>query len=188
MPPSATSTPPANTIAPPLALDPGFAKAALNLAKSKRFAAHRDEDEDRIRAAAEHGTSDPATQRDLHLALGKIHDDRGEWESAFTHYDRANRPFAEAATRQVDESLALMDRMRAVFDADWFAARPPAAEFDSTPVFIVGMPRSGTTLVEQCLAAHPAVHGAGELSANPPTSHRRLPCGPARRRARCVPG
>ena len=98
-------------------------------------------------------------------ALGKIHDDRGEWEIAFTHYDQANRPFAEAATRQVDESLALMDRMRAVFDADWFAARPPAAEFDSTPVFIVGMPRSGTTLVEQCLAAHPAVHGAGDLSA-----------------------
>ena len=58
-----------------------------------------------------------------------------------------------------------MDRMRAVFDADWFGTRPPAAEADPTPVFIVGMPRSGTTLVEQCLAAHPAVHGAGELSA-----------------------
>ena len=146
-------------------LDAGFAKAALNLAKSKRFTTEHDKDEDRIRAATEHGASDPATQRDLHLALGKIHDDRGEWEIAFTHYDQANRPFAEAATRQVDESLALMDRMRAFFDADWFAARPPAAEFDSTPVFIVGMPRSGTTLVEQCLAAHPAVHGAGELSA-----------------------
>ena len=58
-----------------------------------------------------------------------------------------------------------MDRMRAVFDADWFAARPLAADADPTPVFIVGMPRSGTSLVEQCLAAHPAVHGAGELSA-----------------------
>ena len=58
-----------------------------------------------------------------------------------------------------------MDRMRAVFDADWFAARPPAADADATPVFVVGMPRSGTTLVEQCLAAHPAAHGAGELSA-----------------------
>ena len=148
-----------------LALDRCFAKAALNLAKSKRFAAKPDEDEDRIRAAATHGAADPGIQRDLHLALGKVHDDRGEWEIAFTHYDQANRPFAGAATRQVDESLALMDRMRTVFDADWFAARPPAVEFDSTPVFIVGMPRSGTTLVEQCLAAHPAVHGAGELSA-----------------------
>ena len=55
--------------------------------------------------------------------------------------------------------------MRAVFDADWFAARPAADGADPTPVFVVGMPRSGTSLVEQCLAAHPAVHGAGELAA-----------------------
>ena len=148
-----------------LALDPGFAKAALNLAKSKRFTAEHDEDEDRIRAATRHGDADRHTQRDLHLALGKVHDDRGEWETAFSHYERANRPFAEAAARQTDEWLGLMDRMRAVFDAGWFAARPSAAEDDPTPVFIVGMPRSGTSLIEQCLAAHPAVHGAGELSA-----------------------
>ena len=148
-----------------LALDPGFAKAALNLAKSKRFTAEHDEDEDRIRAATRHGDADRHTQRDLHLALGKVHDDRGEWETAFSHYERANRPFAEAAARQTDEWLGLMDRMRAVFDTGWFAARPSAAEDDPTPVFIVGMPRSGTSLVEQCLAAHPAVHGAGELSA-----------------------
>ena len=148
-----------------LALDSGFAKAALNLAKSKRFTVEHDEDEDRIRTAASHGDADMHTQRDLHLALGKVHDDRGEYESAFAHYERANRPFTEAATRQVDESLALMERMRAVFDADWFEAHPAETEADPTPVFIVGMPRSGTTLVEQCLAAHPAVHGAGELSA-----------------------
>ena len=148
-----------------LAFDPSYAKAALNLAKSKRFAAEPDEDEDRIRAAVEHGAADKDTQRDLHLALGKIHDDRGEWETAFAHYEQANRPFAEAAHREVDVSLALMDRIRGVFDTGWFAARPPVAEPDPTPVFVVGMPRSGTSLVEQCLAAHPAVHGAGELSA-----------------------
>ena len=148
-----------------LALDPGDTKAALNLAKSKRFTEEQDEDADRIRAAAAHGAADKDAQRDLHLALGKIHDDRGEWETAFMHYEQANRPFTAAAVEQVENSLALMDRMRAVFDADWFSARLPAAEADPTPVFVVGMPRSGTSLVEQCLAAHPAVHGAGELSA-----------------------
>ena len=148
-----------------LALDPGYAKAALNLAKSKRFTGEHDEDEDRIRAAVGRGAADRETRRDLHLALGKVHDDRGEWDTAFAHYERANRPFSEAATKQTDDWLAMMDRVRAVFDADWFAARPPAPEADPTPVFVVGMPRSGTTLVEQCLAAHPAVHGAGELSA-----------------------
>ena len=148
-----------------LALDPGHSKAALNLAKSKRFTAEHDEDADRIHTAAGCGGADKDSQRDLHLALGKIHDDRGEWETAFAHYEQANRPFTEAAVKQVDDSLALMDRMRTVFDAGWFATRPPAAEADPTPVFVVGMPRSGTSLVEQCLAAHPAVHGAGELSA-----------------------
>ena len=148
-----------------LELDPGDAKAALNLAKSKRFTEEHDEDADRIRAAAANGAADENTQRDLQLALGKIHDDRGEWEAAFARYEQANRPFTAAAVEQVESSLALMDRMRAVFDADWFAARPPGAEADPTPVFVVGMPRSGTSLVEQCLAAHPAVHGAGELSA-----------------------
>ena len=148
-----------------LALDPGNAKAALNLAKSKRFTTGHDEDEDRIRVAARQGAADEDTQRDLHLALGKIHDDRKEWVTAFKHYQQANRPFTATAIEQVDASLAHMDRMRTVFDAGWFAARPPAAGADPTPVFVVGMPRSGTSLVEQCLAAHPAVHGAGELSA-----------------------
>ena len=147
-----------------LALDLGNAKAALNLAKTKRFTAQHDEDADLIRTAARHPASTTGAQRDLDLALGKIHDDRGEWEAAFAHYERANRPFAAAALEQVDESLSLMDRMRTVFDSEWFATRPAAMNPDPTPVFIVGMPRSGTTLVEQLLAAHPDVHGAGELS------------------------
>ena len=147
-----------------LALDRGNAKAALNLAKTKRFTARDDEDAHLIRAAARHPASTTSAQRDLDLALGKLHDDLGEWEAAFAHYERANRPFAATALQQADESLALMDRMRAVFDAEWFAARPAATIPDPTPVFIVGMPRSGTTLVEQLLAAHPEVHGAGELS------------------------
>ena len=147
-----------------LALDPGIAKAALNLAKSKRFHALHDEDEELVRAVARHPIASPSAQRDLHLALGKIHDDRGEWESAFAHYEQANRPFSAAALQQVADSLALMDRMRTVFDSDWFAACPAPVSADPTPVFIVGMPRSGTTLVEQLLAAHPRVHGAGELS------------------------
>ena len=147
-----------------LALDRGNAKAVLNLAKTKRFTAWDDQDADLIRAAARHPASSTSAQRDLDLAVGKIHDDLGEWDAAFAHYEKANRPFSAAALQQVDESLVLMDRMRTVFDAEWFAKRPAATNPDPTPVFIVGMPRSGTTLVEQLLAAHPEVHGAGELS------------------------
>ena len=147
-----------------LAMNPGFAKAAVNLAKNKRFTSVDDEDAILVLAATEHAPPDRESQRDLHLALGKIHDDRGDWETAFMHYDEANRPFAEIARADADTSLGMMERVRAFFDADWFAGRATAADADATPVFIVGMPRSGTSLVEQMLAAHPAVHGGGELS------------------------
>ena len=147
-----------------LAMAPGYAKAAVNLAKIKRFTAEDDPDAALILAAAGHAPGDRDSRRDLHLALGKIHDDRGDWDTAFTHYDEANRPFAEIARADADTSLGLMDQVRAFFDADWFAGRAAEPEVDPTPVFIVGMPRSGTSLVEQILAAHPAVHGAGELS------------------------
>ena len=147
-----------------LALDLGNAKAVLNLAKSKRFTEQHDEDAELIGSAARHSAARVGDQRDLNLALGKLHDDREEWETAFGFYERANRPFAEVALEQTNSSLALMDRMRDVFNSGWFAARPATTNPDRTPVFIVGMPRSGTTLVEQILAAHPEVHGAGELS------------------------
>ena len=147
-----------------LAMEPGYAKAAVNLAKIKRFTAEDDPDAALILAAAGHAPGDRDSRRDVNLALGKIHDDRGDWDTAFMHYDEANRPFAEVARADADTSLGLMDQVRAFFDADWFAGRAAEPEVDPTPVFIVGMPRSGTSLVEQILAAHPAVHGAGELS------------------------
>ena len=147
-----------------LAMDPGYAKAAVNLAKIKRFTAEDDPDAALILAAAGHAPGDRGSRRDLNLALGKIHDDRGDWDAAFMHYDEANRPFAEVARADADTSLGLMDQVRAFFDADWFAERAGGPGADRVPVFIVGMPRSGTSLVEQILAAHPAVHGAGELS------------------------
>ena len=157
-----------------LSLDPGFAKAALALTKARRFGKKSDDDEDisRVKRAASLGMEDPKKARDLHLALGKIHDDRGEWEEAFSHFEQANASRAERARKGVESSLALMRRIRETFTPQWLdkqrrhkrsalsgAARPE----DPTPLFIVGMPRSGTSLVEQLLCAHPEVYGAGEL-------------------------
>jgi len=149
-----------------LAMEPGYAKAAVNLAKIKRFTTEDDPDAALVLAAADHAPDDPGSRRDLHLALGKVHDDRGDWDAAFMHYDEANRPFAEVARADAGAALGRMDQVRAFFDADWFAGRAAGAGTDlvPVPVFIVGMPRSGTSLVEQILAAHPDVHGAGELS------------------------
>jgi hypothetical protein len=72
---------------------------------------------------------------------------------------RANQPFSRAA------QTAFIDSTIAAFDSARFSAGPCATNADPTPVFIVGMPRSGTTLCEQILAAHAQVHGAGERTA-----------------------
>ncbi len=101
----------------------------------------------------------------LHFALGKAYADIGWHEQSFHHLRTGS-----ALKRQdlaYDEAAVLggFDRMRATATAALIRARQGRGDPSSVPVFIVGMPRSGTTLVEQILAAHPRVFGAGELKA-----------------------
>lgn len=96
-----------------------------------------------------------------HFRLGELYDAAGEYEKAITHYHRGNRlknaQFDKGAwTRHIDH---LMD----TFSADAIARAPRAANCSERPLFVVGMPRSGTTLVTQILASHPAMASAGEL-------------------------
>jgi len=99
----------------------------------------------------------------LHFALGKAHMDTGNADAAFAHWHDANRMKRAMVDYDGD---AVARRMMAT------AARPlgvdaldPATgpRLSDQPVFVVGMPRSGSTLIEQILASHPEVHGAGEL-------------------------
>jgi len=97
------------------------------------------------------------------FTLGKVRDDLGDYDRAFAAYAEGNR--LHATTLRFDESrmVAQTDSLIRCFDAAALAERAGAGHDDATPVFIVGMPRSGTTLTEQILASHPRVHGAGEL-------------------------
>ena len=109
------------------------------------------------------GTPSPQDRDFLHFAAGKIADDRGDYETAFNHYREGNRlrelVFDRAAHRD------LVARIESTFSSDEVRALRCRGTGNETeePVFIVGMPRSGTTLVEQILASHPEVVGAGEL-------------------------
>lgn len=109
------------------------------------------------------GTALPAQDRmELHFALGKAYDDLGRAEAAFEQLvqgnalKRANLVYDEAG------SLALIERIKAVFTSRMLQRQPIATPPGITPIFIVGMPRSGTTLMEQILASHPSVSGVGE--------------------------
>jgi tetratricopeptide (TPR) repeat protein len=103
----------------------------------------------------------PAAMR-LNFALAKAYDDLGRRDEAFERLLQGNR--LERGRIAYDEaaSLGLFDRVAAAFPAARMAG-PVGGDPSQLPVFVIGMPRSGTTLVEQILASHPMVHGAGEL-------------------------
>lgn len=97
----------------------------------------------------------------LDFTLADLHDDVGEYDRAFFYYERANRGVETAfePEKHVEGVSALVN----YFTEATMARLPRGSNVAEQPVFIVGMPRSGTTLVEQILAAHPAVHAGGEL-------------------------
>ena len=108
--------------------------------------------------------SPAASELYLRYALGKYFDDVGEYEQAFFNYRRANELAAQSRPPHDHRLLALgIDALIARHDKEWLARVAPAATDSERPVFIVGMPRSGTTLAEQIVASHASVFGAGEL-------------------------
>lgn len=96
-----------------------------------------------------------------HFMLGELYDATGDLERAFGHYRQGNalHPAHFDPARQ----RAAIDALIAAFRPDFMRHAPRASRSDARPVFIVGMPRSGTSLVEAILASHPQVYGAGEL-------------------------
>ena len=99
----------------------------------------------------------------LHFALGKAWDDAGDRDKAFHHFAAANAALARRVPYNEAATLALMERLKALFTADTIARLAASGSPSELPVFIVGLPRSGTTLVEQILAGHPAMATAGEV-------------------------
>jgi tetratricopeptide (TPR) repeat protein len=103
-------------------------------------------------------------QIDLHFALAKAYADIGRTEDEFRRLLAGNR--LKRARIDYDETSVLdeIDRVQQVFSSEFMRSAPVAGEPSAKPIFILGMPRSGTTLVEQILASHPEVFGAGELN------------------------
>lgn len=107
----------------------------------------------------------PSQQQEVHFALGKLRDRNADYSRAFAHYAAANRLSVLAF-----DIPALRDKVQRIMhvfaDAD-VQATAPASESGPVPIFIVGMPRSGTSLVEQILASHSDVAAGGELEVLP---------------------
>ena len=99
----------------------------------------------------------------LHFALGKAHEDAARYTVSFDHYAKGNALRRETLRYDADEVTAHARRSEALFTPAFFAARAGQGCPASDPIFIVGLPRSGSTLLEQILSSHSAVEGTSEL-------------------------
>ena len=97
------------------------------------------------------------------FALGKAHEDRGEFDRAWKYYQGGNSKQRSAIAYDPVQTEAMNDRLLRVFDGDFLKSRHGVGLTDPAPLFILGLPRSGSTLLEQILASHSQVEGTSEL-------------------------
>jgi len=99
----------------------------------------------------------------FHFALGKALEDARDFARSFEHYAEGNRLRHAAIHYDADRTTASVRRSRELFSPDFLAGRAGSGAPDADPIFIVGLPRAGSTLVEQILASHSLVEGTMEL-------------------------
>ncbi len=108
----------------------------------------------------------------LHFALGKALEDKGEAKTAFRHYADGNLLRRSGLDYSPDDNRRHVERSIALFTPEFFEARDGKGCEAPDPIFIVGMPRAGSTLVEQILASHSAIEGVAELPDIPAIARR----------------
>ena len=109
-----------------------------------------------------------AERSQVFFSLGKAYEDLGRIAEATDYYQKANALRRASVAYDVSQAEDRFRRIAAQCDETFFRRMVNAGVHDPRPIFVVGMPRSGSTLVEQMLSAHPEVHGAGEIYRLPP--------------------
>lgn len=145
-----------------LAIEPGLGEVWWSLAnlKTVRF-------DDADVAAMEQALENPSISHEdrfhLHFALGKALEERREAERSFRHYARGNALRSAELAYDPDETTRLVDAAIAGFDAAYVAGIAGMGCPSPDPIFVLGMPRAGSTLIEQILASHSRIEGTMEL-------------------------
>lgn len=146
-----------------LEYDSGYSRAISGLIQTRKM---NEQDREILKTCERMISSGMTVQREseLRFAMGKLCDDVRDYDSAFQHYYLANelkKRFSPKYNRT--EISGEIDKTIIDFSPDKLRSADGKVSDSRKPVFIVGMPRSGTSLIEQILASHPNIHGAGEL-------------------------
>jgi tetratricopeptide (TPR) repeat protein len=145
-----------------IAIRPGHGMAywALSNLEAYRFASHDIENMQRQLVLVSQGGPDATG---LEFALGRALEDRSEFAASFEHYAHGNRLARATFNYDPQAMSAFVQRFKAGFSKDFFVERAVWGQPDRDPIFIVGLPRSGSTLLEQILASHSSTEGTREL-------------------------
>jgi tetratricopeptide (TPR) repeat protein len=145
-----------------IAQEPGLGEAWWSLAnlKTVRF---EPADLEAMETQLGRGDLSPEDRFHLHYALGKALEDAGRYGESFQHYEKGAAQRRRALAYDADETSENLRRARTLFTAEFFAKRAGVGCPAPDPIFVVGLPRSGSTLIEQILASHSQVEGTMEL-------------------------
>jgi tetratricopeptide (TPR) repeat protein len=143
--------------------DPNSLGARLSLTQIRKTVAGDDNMEALVREAEKLDTMPETKAMPLHFALGKCYDDTKQYDLAFQHYLEGCRLKRKRIQYNADDNDLLLQNIRNIFSREMIQRLGGNGCTSDLPIFVLGMPRSGTTLTEQIIASHPLVHGAGEL-------------------------
>ena len=145
-----------------LTMEPGFAEAYWSLADLKNYM-FSDSEIAAMQALTAASAGGKGNEAQLHFALGRALEQRANYREAFLHYAAGNALRRREVPFDIAKFEAKSRRVSACFNSDFFRERVGAGSPDPSPIFVVGLPRSGSTLVEQILASHSSVEGTMEL-------------------------
>ncbi len=146
-----------------IALKPDYAEAHRMLASIKKFDSNDAQYSKMLELYFDKNISDEKRCH-INFGLAKAYDDLGDFEKAFTHYKEGNALRKKLLNYNIKQDLELFRQIKSAYQwIEQYSLESEQFSKNLTPIFIIGMPRSGTTIVEQIISSHSLVTGAGEL-------------------------
>jgi len=145
-----------------LALEPGFGEACWSLANLKTFR-FEDAEVEAMRAQLDRADLPSQERHQFEFALGKALEDRREYAASFAHYLEGNRLRRATVSYDADENSQRVRRWKELLTEEFLRERAGWGEQTHGPIFVLGLPRAGSTLIEQILSSHSLVEGTMEL-------------------------